>query len=414
MNMEESKDAITVKNLYKTFRLPHEKQNSLKSKVVNFYRQDKGYEKQVALEDISFTVKKGEFFGIVGKNGSGKSTLLKLISGIYLPDKGTIEVAGKLTPFIELGVGFNPELSGRENVYLNGALFGFSRKQMGEMYSQIVEFSGLEKFMDQKLKNYSSGMQVRLAFSLAIRTHSDILVMDEVLAVGDAEFQKKCLDVFRQLKDEGKTIVLVTHDMGNVERFCDRVLVLNEGKVVSLTSSHDASSIYARLNIEATSQNKDSVNATNKKKDKESFTSQHKNRWGEGGVCVKRVFSVNAGRETNTFSTGDDLELHITLTREPGYKTVPIVCGLAFFNDDGVNVTGPNSLKQPLKEGCKEVIFTIPRLSLSPGGYRITIVIFDKDTVKQFDFLDRWYNFNIISDHQVQGIVELKGKWSSK
>ena len=200
--MDNSEDAIVVGNLYKTFLLPHEQQNYLKSRIVNFYKHDKGYERQTALKNISFSVKKGEFFGIVGKNGSGKSTLLKLISGIYLPDKGQIHIGGKLTPFIELGVGFNPELSGRENVYLNGALFGFSRKQMDSMYDKIVEFSGLEKFMDQKLKNYSSGMQVRLAFSLAIRTHSDILVMDEVLAVGDAEFQKKCLDVFRQLKKE--------------------------------------------------------------------------------------------------------------------------------------------------------------------------------------------------------------------
>jgi ABC-2 type transport system ATP-binding protein len=181
--------AIKVENVSKTFKLPHEKANSLKSAVVNFWHSDRTFENQKALSDISFEVKKGEFFGIVGRNGSGKSTLLKLLAGIYTPSKGEIRINGKLTPFIELGVGFNPELTGRENVFLNGALLGFSRKEMEVMYEDIVKFAELRRFMDQKLKNYSSGMQVRLAFSIAIRAQSDILVLDEVLAVGDSNFQ---------------------------------------------------------------------------------------------------------------------------------------------------------------------------------------------------------------------------------
>ena len=181
--------AIKVENISKTFKLPHEKTNSIKGAFVNFYRRNRTYEKQEVLKDISFEVKEGEFFGIVGRNGSGKSTLLKMLAGIYSPSKGSITINGKLTPFIELGVGFSPELTGRENVYLNGSLLGFNRQEMDEMYDEIVEFAELEKFMDQKLKNYSSGMQVRLAFSIAIRVKSDILVLDEVLAVGDEAFQ---------------------------------------------------------------------------------------------------------------------------------------------------------------------------------------------------------------------------------
>jgi len=184
--------AIKVSNLSKTFILPHEKQDSLKGALMNIF-SSKTFETQDVLEGLDLEINKGEFFGIVGKNGSGKSTLLKLMAGIYTPTEGNIEVRGSLIPFIELGVGFNPELSGRENVFLNGALLGFTRKQMSAMYEEIVDFAELERFMDQKLKNYSSGMQVRLAFSIAIRADSDILLLDEVLAVGDEAFQKNAI-----------------------------------------------------------------------------------------------------------------------------------------------------------------------------------------------------------------------------
>lgn len=242
--------AISVSNVNKTFKLPHEKQGSLKGLFVNVFNRDRTYEKQHVLKDISFEIKKGEFFGIVGRNGSGKSTLLKLLAGIYTPDSGHIQVNGKLVPFIELGVGFNPELSGRENVFLNGALLGFSRKEMLSMYDEIVEFAELEKFMDQKLKNYSSGMQVRLAFSIAIRAQSDILVLDEVLAVGDEAFQRKCSDYFNNVKkDKTKTIVLVTHSMDNVRKYCDKVMMIRSGKVVAIGSPEDVANEYSLENL---------------------------------------------------------------------------------------------------------------------------------------------------------------------
>lgn len=240
--------AIKVEGVSKAFKLPHEKTTSIKSALVNF-RKQRTYEKQLALKDISFEVKKGEFFGIVGRNGSGKSTLLKLLAGIYEPNKGTIRVNGKLTPFIELGVGFNPELTGRENVFLNGALLGFSRKEMSAMYGDIVEFAEIEKFMDQKLKNYSSGMQVRLAFSIAIRAKSDILLIDEVLAVGDAAFQQKCYDYFEELKRHKKTVLLVTHDMGAVRRFCSRAMYIHDGHLTKQGKPADIADEYIEENI---------------------------------------------------------------------------------------------------------------------------------------------------------------------
>ena len=231
--MSEAENAIVVTNLHKSFRLPHENHSGVKQLLINLTSKKKsGYEIQEVIKDVSFQIKKGEFFGIVGRNGSGKSTLLKLLSGIYTPDKGHIQVNGSLTPFIELGVGFNPELTGRENVFLNGALLGFSHSQMEAMYEEIVAFAELERFMDQKLKNYSSGMQVRLAFSIAIQAETDILVLDEVLAVGDEAFQRKCIEYFYELKKRNKTVILVTHSMESVRRFCDRAILLDGGEVV--------------------------------------------------------------------------------------------------------------------------------------------------------------------------------------
>lgn len=222
--------AIDVKHLYKSFQLPTEKAFGLKQAIFNRLRGIKGFKEQKVLNDLSFQIKKGEFVGIVGRNGSGKSTLLKTLAGIYYPAKGEITINGNLVPFIELGVGFNPELTGRENVYLNGALLGFSHKEMEEMYDEIWKFAELEEFQDQKLKNYSSGMQVRLAFSIAIRAKGDILLLDEVLAVGDAAFQQKCNNYFESLHGN-QTVVLVTHSMENITKFCDRAILIEKGRI---------------------------------------------------------------------------------------------------------------------------------------------------------------------------------------
>ena len=245
------KYALEVKHVSKSFRLPTEQANGIKQAFVNWTKGIKGYKEQHVLKDISFKVEKGDFFGIVGRNGSGKSTLLKIISQIYTPEKGTVKVNGTLIPFIELGVGFNPELTGRENIYLNGALLGFSKDEVSAMYDEIVEFAELEEFMDQKLKNYSSGMQVRLAFSIAIKAQSDILVLDEVLAVGDEAFQRKCDDFFSKIKkDKTKTVILVTHSMSSVRRYCNKAIMINQGEVASLGSIDEVVEAYTQLNLE--------------------------------------------------------------------------------------------------------------------------------------------------------------------
>ncbi len=238
--------AISVSNVHKSFKLPTERAWGLKQAIFNRLRGVKGYTEYKVLKGINFEVKKGEFLGIVGRNGSGKSTLLKILSGIYTPEKGRVTINGNLVPFIELGVGFNFELTGRENIYLNGAMLGFSNAEMDEMYDEIVEFAELSDFMDQKLKNYSSGMQVRLAFSIAIRARGDILILDEVLAVGDAAFQQKCNDYFASLRGE-QTVILVTHSMGNVREFCDRAILIEDGKILKEGDPEEVAEAYEGL-----------------------------------------------------------------------------------------------------------------------------------------------------------------------
>ena len=251
--MTDKQIAVKVDHVSKYFKLPTEATNSLRTALVNRFKGIKGYKEQHVLKDISFEVEKGDFFGILGRNGSGKSTLLKIISEIYVPEKGTVTIDGKLVSFIELGVGFNPELTGRENVYMNGAMLGFSTAEIDAMYDDIVDFAELHEFMNQKLKNYSSGMQVRLAFSVAIKAQGDILILDEVLAVGDEAFQRKCNDYFQERKKSGKTTILVTHDMGAVKKYCNKAVLIENGLVKAIGDPFDVSDQYSFDNLESSS-----------------------------------------------------------------------------------------------------------------------------------------------------------------
>ena len=251
--MTDKQIAVKVDHVSKYFKLPTEATNSLRTALVNRFKGIKGYKEQHVLKDISFEVEKGDFFGILGRNGSGKSTLLKIISEIYVPEKGSVTIDGKLVSFIELGVGFNPELTGRENVYMNGAMLGFSTAEIDAMYDDIVDFAELHEFMNQKLKNYSSGMQVRLAFSVAIKAQGDILILDEVLAVGDEAFQRKCNDYFQERKKSGKTTILVTHDMGAVKKYCNKAVLIENGLVKAIGDPFDVSDQYSFDNLESNS-----------------------------------------------------------------------------------------------------------------------------------------------------------------
>jgi ABC-type polysaccharide/polyol phosphate transport system ATPase subunit len=242
--------ALTIHEVSKSFRIPKERFQTLKERALHpveaFRRQADVLH---AVDEMSFEVGHGEFFGIVGRNGTGKSTLLKCIAGIYDIDRGTITINGRLSPFIELGVGFNPDLTARDNVLINAVMLGLSRRQAQERFDEIIAFAELEEFVDLRLKNYSSGMHVRLAFAVAIQVDADILLIDEVLAVGDAAFQQKCFDEFHRLKSAGKTIVFVTHDLGAVQRYCDRAMLIERGRMVSIDRPEPISRKYNELNF---------------------------------------------------------------------------------------------------------------------------------------------------------------------
>jgi ABC-type polysaccharide/polyol phosphate transport system ATPase subunit len=238
--------ALAARGLDKRFKIPEERSHTLKERALHPFRRSR-HEVLHALKDISFAIEPGEFFGIVGRNGSGKSTLLKCLAGIYRADAGNIWCNGRISTFIELGVGFNPDLAAYDNVALNGIMLGLSPREARARYERVIEFAELQDFQDLKLKNYSSGMHVRLAFSVAIQVDADILLIDEVLAVGDAAFQQKCFDVFNRMREEGQTIVFVTHDMGAVTRFCHRAMLLERGEIVEIGDPRDVADRYLEI-----------------------------------------------------------------------------------------------------------------------------------------------------------------------
>lgn len=320
--------AISVSNVAKNFVLPHDKRNSVKSIFTGFLKsKKKGAEVQNALKDVSFDIKKGEFFGIVGRNGSGKSTLLKILAEIYQPTSGTVSTRGRLVPFIELGVGFNPELTGRQNVYLNGAMLGFSETDIDKLYDDIVEFAELERFMDQKLKNYSSGMQVRLAFSMATRSEADILLVDEVLAVGDADFQKKCYDYFKSLKKQHKTVVFVTHDMSAVREYCDRAVLIEKGLVMHAGSADAVATEYSKLFLPAD------------KKDKDE---QNKDRFGTGEIIFANIKHQYSQKDLTI-----SFELHNTTQK----TQEGIAVGFDFYHNNQLVTGNGTKYLQEFKKG---------------------------------------------------------------
>lgn len=374
--------AIQVSHVHKTFKLPHEKQSSLKGLFVSMFRGKRTYERQQVLKDISIDIKKGEFCGIVGRNGSGKSTLLKLLAGIYVPDEGAIQVNGSLTPFIELGVGFNQELSGRENVFLNGALLGFSRKQMEAIYQDIVDFAEIERFMDQKLKNYSSGMQVRLAFSIAIRARSDILLLDEVLAVGDAAFQQKCFNYFEELKAQKRTVVFISHDMGAVRRFCTEAIYIDKGKIIARGTPQEIADIYTVENIETAQ-----IEAS-----KKSYT-------------LPDAYSISS---KVTDQTKDKVSLAIS------YKTKdeePMYIGLSLMKD-GVSIAEINTLPDMTVTQSGTLSYTLDTSLLNAGIYQIDVALFRQKNRQLLSFSKLKTKFVVKGDDPTRGAsLKLANSW---
>lgn len=365
--------AIVVKNLHKSFRLPTEQSFGLKQAIFNRLRGIKGYKVQKVLKGLDFEIKKGEFVGIVGRNGSGKSTLLKILAGTYYPEKGSVVVNGDLVPFIELGVGFNPELTGRENVYMNGALLGFSNKEMDAMYDDIWDFAELKEFQDQKLKNYSSGMQVRLAFSIAIRAHGDILLLDEVLAVGDTAFQRKCFNYFSELKKAKQTVILVTHSMESVQSFCTRAIMIEDGKIIADGSPLKVARKYLESNnraIEKDNNNKNGVTAYIKASAKNTITKDKINLSFDitpTATISDLVIAIGVkkidGEQIYRWASDERIEKEITLIKDKTYH---------------LEITAPNYFPH--------------------NKYNVDLIIRSMDRVIDYGSFFGITNFNITSD----------------
>lgn len=377
---DEREAAIKVENLSKTFRVPHEKHTSLKFTAINMFKK-KTYSEFHALENIELEIKKGEFFGIIGRNGSGKSTLLKILAGIYVPDSGKITINGKLSPFLELGVGFNPELTGRENLYLGGSILGLSHEQVTEKYEEIVNFAEIEEFIDMRLKNYSSGMQVRLAFSLAINAHAEILLMDEVLAVGDKNFQSKCLDEFAKYKKEGKTVILVTHAMEYVREYCDRAVLIDRGNIKYLGSPEKAIDAYSKINLE------EMLNANS---ESDAFIDTGFIGNGKAVIRNQKVLDLD-GKETKKLISGEHYRILMTVEFKEDVESP--VFGV-MFRDATKDIFGIHSLysRNPkeieLAKGGEviDVNFDFENV-LVPGNYTIMVACASQKSFLEYEIL---------------------------
>ncbi len=391
------KYAIKVKNVSKSFSIPRERRESLKSYFLNPFRKTR-LEKFHALKSISFNIQKGEFLGVIGENGSGKSTLLKIIAEIYVPDKGEVEINGKVVPFLELGVGFNPELSGRENIFLNGTILGMKRKYLERKFDDIVNFAELHDFVDLPLKNYSSGMQVRLAFSIAMQTKADIYLLDEVLAVGDVNFQEKCLEKINELISKDVTIVFVSHSLDTVKSFCTRAIWIDDGKIKSVGSAEKVVSDYIQ------SINKE----TEKKKTKEKPQKAKR--------IIKKVEFLKNGKTSYYFKTGDKFTARIHYYSDK--KIEKPIFGVAIYRDDNTHITGPNTkaskfkIKQISKKGSIDYI--IEKLPLKNGHYLFSVGIFNWENTQMYDFSDKEYSFKVKGGKQdtPYGIIYLKHQWA--
>jgi ABC-type polysaccharide/polyol phosphate transport system ATPase subunit len=350
--------AIEARAIEKSFRIASHRVDSLKERLTSFSRQD--FKDLRALRGVSFDVRRGEFFGIVGRNGSGKSTLLKILASIYAADAGTVRMAGRLAPFIELGVGFNPELTARENVELNGVMMGLHRREARSRLGAILEFAELEEFVDMKLKNYSSGMLVRLAFAVMIQSDAEILLIDEVLAVGDAAFQQKCADVFHEIRDSERTVVLVTHDMGAVEHYCHRAMLLHDGVVAASGDPEEVARRYLRLNFETAASG-----------------STQEDEWG-GGAELKMVDARLVGpdgEELKNVEKGGALRLESTFEASRDIERPSF--GFVFVNADGVDIGGvgvdleENGGAEALRAGQRVTVGATIENRLAPGRYYV-------------------------------------------
>jgi ABC-type polysaccharide/polyol phosphate transport system ATPase subunit len=397
--MADSSVAISVDHVSKMFRLYHEKNQYLKSALLSGKRAK--YEDFWAVNDVSFEVSTGSTFGIIGSNGSGKSTLLKCIAGILTPEKGSIETRGRTAALLELGSGFHPDLSGRENVFLNGALLGLSRGELEKKFDEIIDFAGIEEFIDTPVRNYSSGMAVRLGFAIAINVDPEILIIDEVLAVGDASFQQKCYQKIESFRRDGKTILFVSHGLGDVTTLCSQVLWMEKGHARAVGRSIDLVSDYLGASH-------NTVHKTNE------TTGE---RWGNEEFTVEKVEVLNHDKQsTDVVHTGREMTIRIHYKRNSSVDDV--IAGLRISHLHGTQVFATNSRRRESDLGrfgnTGYVDLVIPRVPMLAGTFQISVDLSDASELYTYDHWGQCFTFDVLQDTvQDEGLVTIDATWSS-
>ena len=394
---------IVFDHVSKTFDLHRGRSRSFQELLVNFgrWRQTRVHDDLHALQDVSFAIEPGTTVGFIGSNGAGKSTLLKLIARILEPDAGMVTVNGRVGALLELGAGFHPDLTGRENVYLNASIMGLSRRDVDRRFDEIVAFSELERFIDVPVKHYSSGMYVRLGFAVAINMEPEILLVDEVLAVGDVAFQRKCFERIDRMRTDGITLLFVSHSADKVRAICSRAIWLDAGEVIA---DGAADAVVQRYTMQGLTAEDGQLRAVSDK------------RWGSGRIQITRVQLLNKeGKETQLFETGTPLT--VVLHYQATERVEQPVFGLAIHRSDGVHVTGPNTqfagLDIAAVAGAGIVTYTVSKLPLLDGLYTLSIAAHDWEDTEMYDYHDRLYSFRVLPGKKEKyGVVAFSGHWT--
>ncbi|WP_342410235.1 ABC transporter ATP-binding protein [Paenibacillus sp. FSL R10-2778] len=397
---------IDIKNIVKSYKLYDKPMDRFKEAIHPF---KKNYHKEfVALNGITLSVEKGDAIGILGKNGSGKSTLLKLITGVLTPTSGEIEINGKISAILELGAGFNPEYTGRENIYLNGLMMGYTREKMDEKIGAIIDFADIGVFIDQAVKVYSSGMFARLAFAVSINVEPDILIVDEALAVGDARFQTKCIDKMKELKSKGTTILFVSHASEQVKRFCNKAVWIKNGRIEAEGDSSEVVDLYEDYMRYSNLENSDDVIEL-----KESAEVSHDDFVIPSNPDILSLITkVNINK--NKFKTFDEVEVEVEY--EVYEKTIPgLLVGVALYTPDREYIFGPNThlekVKIPDIRGRHKVKYVISSLPLLGGTYQLDVGLFNNEGIVCLDYKQDVVSFNITNKYFSEGLVYINHKW---
>ncbi|MCR5397846.1 MAG: ABC transporter ATP-binding protein [Lachnospiraceae bacterium] len=421
MNAE---NAIEVNDLKKSFKVYMDKGSQLKERVL--FKKRNRYENREVLKGISFEVKKGEAIGLIGHNGCGKSTTLKLLSKIIYPDSGTIEMKGRVSSLIELGAGFHPDMSGRENIYTNASIFGLSKKEIDARVEDIIEFSELEEFIDNPVRTYSSGMYMRLAFAVAINVDADILLVDEILAVGDAGFQTKCFNKMKEIKADGTTIVIVSHAMGQIEQICDRSIWIHEGEIKAEGKPREVDPQYleyiaserknvTKKHLDKGNSKKEQEEEKEKKEECDSDT-KDKTRWGNNKARITALRMLDEkGCENNTFITGEECVLEIKYNAKKEVENA--IVGIGIYTLDDMRVYGTNTRIDNLPtfflNESGTIQFRIEELPLLSGNYYLDVAI-EQDLNTPVDYWRKAVSFNVFSKKEEAGVSQIKHTWLIK